>query len=104
MTAFLAKVLDALVKMLPAVLVLALLGAAALHVLTATRIDNRIDGLERQRIRALEEAKIEQGAQLVHVLAALQDLATEVRGYRDDMRAENKALKARVLAGAGKPD
>ena len=92
------KVLEALLKALPVALVRLLLlavvlGAAAAH-LTATR---RIEVLERGQDRLEDRFK----TQNEHVLAALGELKSEVRGYRDDIREENKTLKARRRGQAG---
>ncbi len=92
MNGFLGRCLEALIKVLPAALVRLLLiavviGAATLHYLATTRIG----ALERSQ----DALQIQNG----HVLRAVNDLASEVRGYREDIREENKVLKAKQLAG-----
>lgn len=92
MLALLGKTLDALIRLLPAamarLLVLAiLLGALLLH-LSALR-----------RISTVERAQDHLETQNTHVLKAVTELTAEVRGYREDIREENKTLKARGSAG-----
>lgn len=88
MLAFVLRVGQAIIRILPAaiarLLVLAVLVLAGLAHVSATR---RIEVLERTQDR-LE-------TQNGHVLRALNELTAEVRGYREDIREENKALKAK---------
>ncbi len=92
MPAFFTRCFEAIVKALPAALVrvlllVTLIGAAVLHFYAT----GRIGALERS-----QDALVIQNG---HVLRAVNDLAAEVRGYRDDIREENKALKKQRLTG-----
>ena len=94
MGTFLAEAFKAFVRALPDALVRVLLivvvvGAAVLHLLATERITN------------LERSQSDLRIQNVHVLTAVNDLATEVRGYREDMREENRALKGLQRSGPG---
>ena len=96
MMAFLAATGRALVAQLPPaiarILVLMLLvGVLTLHVWASARITAL--ELADEKLRTADIMLSEQNK---HVLAAVAELTTEVRGYRDDIRDENKALKAKL--------
>jgi ABC-type transport system involved in cytochrome bd biosynthesis fused ATPase/permease subunit len=92
MLAFLLKVGQSIVHVLPAaiarLLVLAVLLVALLLHVSASR-----------RIEKLEVAETERRVQYENVINAVTELKIEVRGYRDDMRQENKALKEQRRMG-----
>jgi hypothetical protein len=84
--AFFLRVGEAIVRALPAalarlLLVAVLLGAAVLHLSAVSRIAR----LEREHDALAIETRLLRGA--------VTELLGEIRGYRDDIRAENKALK-----------
>jgi hypothetical protein len=86
MLTFITKTLKSIVDLLPAtlarlLLLLMVVGAVTLHAWATARID------------ALERTDLVLAVQNRHVLAALQGLRDEVRGYRTDMREENQQLR-----------
>jgi hypothetical protein len=87
MTAFLVEVGKAVVKTLPAtvariLLLVSIVAAFALHMAATARIT------------ALEHSDIVLGEQTRSMIDAVDALTVEVRGYREDMREENKLLRA----------
>ncbi len=86
------RVGEALVKMLPAavarlLLLAVVVGALALHFSAVARIS------------ALERATDQHEFKMQQLLTAMQELTSEVRNYREDIRQENKALKKQRLTG-----
>lgn len=78
--------LTSLARLLPAalarvLLVCVILVALALHLRTSARIE------------ALEISQVEMRSGTEHLIRAVDSLADEVRGYRSDLREENKLLK-----------
>ncbi len=103
MLALLTKTLKTIIDMLPAavarlLLLLALVGALTLHLKASQRIRmlEDADGALRQADALLAE-------QNRHILEVMTDLTDEVRGYRQDMREENKALRAQARAAVRAP-
>lgn len=93
---FVADIGRALAKALPPIiawvlLLLTAVGAVALHVTAA----ERITVLETQE-RKLENTDTLLSGQNQLVMKSVQELTEEVRGYREDIREENKALKAKL--------
>ncbi len=93
MSSLLARFIEAFVRLLPAtlarmLLVLSVMGALGLHLWAMERI-HKLEMADADR--RVEVGKIQ--AQNSYVLRAVEDLTVEIRGYREDIRSENKNLR-----------
>lgn len=93
MTSMFARFIETFIRLLPAtiartLLVLVTVGALGLHIWAMERIRSLEVADTDRRVEAAELR-----AQNAHVLAAVKELAEEIRGYREDIRDENKALR-----------
>lgn len=96
--AFFARLVESFVQLLPPAIVrvallLTVAGALFLHLLASFRIERLETEMARMKVET-QASMAEVKAETKAMGSRLEELVTEIRSYRQDIREENKALKA----------